>query len=74
MTDPPLCCTTAKRRGRSAISHISSKEFLTRMGDCQTMNSIYARHFTELLPARTTVGVAALPLDACVEIDMIAKQ
>lgn len=44
------------------------------MGDCQTMNSIYARHFTELLPARTTVGVAALPLDACVEIDMIAKQ
>jgi 2-iminobutanoate/2-iminopropanoate deaminase len=52
---------------------ISVRVFLTRMEDYQAMNAIYARHFTEPFPARTAVGVAALPLGASVEIDMIAK-
>jgi len=52
---------------------ISVRVFLTRMEDYQAMNAIYARHFSEPFPARTAVGVAALPLGACVEIDMIAK-
>jgi len=52
---------------------ISVRVFLTRMADYQAMNAIYARHFTQPFPARTAVGVAALPLGACVEIDMIAR-
>jgi 2-iminobutanoate/2-iminopropanoate deaminase len=52
---------------------ISVRVFLTRIEDYQAVNAIYARHFTEPFPARTAVGVAALPLGACVEIDMIAK-
>jgi 2-iminobutanoate/2-iminopropanoate deaminase len=52
---------------------ISVRVFLTRMEDYQAMNAIYARHFTSPFPARTAVGVAALPLGACVEMDMIAK-
>ena len=52
---------------------VSVRVFLTRMDDYQAMNAIYARHFTHPFPARTAVGVAALPLGACVEIDMIAK-
>src|SRR5438046_10743596 len=52
---------------------ISVRVFLSRIEDYQAMNAIYARHFTEPFPARTAVGVAALPLGACVEIDMIAK-
>lgn len=52
---------------------ISVRVFLTRMEDYQAMNSIYSRHFAEPFPARTAVGVGALPLGACVEIDMIAK-
>jgi 2-iminobutanoate/2-iminopropanoate deaminase len=52
---------------------VSVRVFLTRMEDYQAMNSIYARHFTEPFPARTAVGVVALPLGACVEIDMIAR-
>ena len=52
---------------------ISVRVFLTRIDDYQPVNSIYARHFTEPFPARTAVAVAALPLGACVEIDMIAK-
>jgi 2-iminobutanoate/2-iminopropanoate deaminase len=47
--------------------------FLTRMEDFQAMNSIYATNFRQPFPARTTVGVAALPLGACVEIDVIVK-
>lgn len=47
--------------------------FLTRMEDFQTMNSIYAKNFRQPFPARTTVGVAALPLGACVEIDVIVN-
>src|SRR5436853_374303 len=37
------------------------------------MNDVYARHFNAPYPARTTVGVAALPLGAEVEIEMIAS-
>jgi 2-iminobutanoate/2-iminopropanoate deaminase len=42
------------------------------MADFATVNSIYARHFKAPYPARTTIAVAALPLGACVEIDVIA--
>ncbi|HWC55862.1 MAG TPA: Rid family detoxifying hydrolase [Sphingomicrobium sp.] len=52
---------------------VSVRVFLTRMEEYLAVNSIYARHFTEPFPARTAVGVAALPLGACVEIDMVAK-
>ena len=52
---------------------ISVRVFLTSIDDYRVMNSIYARHFTEPFPARTAVGVAALPLGASVELDMIAK-
>jgi 2-iminobutanoate/2-iminopropanoate deaminase len=51
----------------------SVRVFLIRMDDYQAVNAIYARHFSHPFPARTAVGVAALPLGACVEIDMIAK-
>ena len=52
---------------------VSVRVFLTRMDDYQTVNAIYARQFTAPFPARTAVGVAMLPLGACVEIDMVAR-
>ena len=52
---------------------VSVRVFLTRMEDYQAVNSVYTGHFTEPFPARTAVCVVALPLGACVEIDMIAK-
>ena len=56
------------------VEHVASvRVFLTRMEDYQAMNSVYVRYFTEPFPARTAVAVAALPLGASVEIDMIAK-
>lgn len=47
--------------------------FLTDMRDFQAMNAVYGRIFQAPYPARTTVAVAALPLGAAVEIDVIAR-
>ena len=47
--------------------------YLTDMNDFARMNAVYARHFTAPYPARTTIAVAALPLGAAVEMDLIAR-
>jgi 2-iminobutanoate/2-iminopropanoate deaminase len=47
--------------------------FLTDIASFAAVNAVYARFFQQPYPARTTVGVAALPLGAHVEIDLIAK-
>ena len=46
--------------------------FLTSLSDFQSVNAIYERHLQGAKPARATVQVAALPLGARVEIEMIA--
>lgn len=48
--------------------------FLTDMADFAAMNQVYAGQFDQPYPARTTIGVMALPLGAKVEIEMIAKK
>lgn len=47
--------------------------FLVDMDDFPIMNRVYAEHFRVPHPARTTIGVAALPMKARVEIEMIAE-
>jgi len=46
--------------------------FLTDIGDFAKVNAIYAKHFVQPYPARTTIAAAALPLGASIEIEMIA--
>jgi len=47
--------------------------FLTDLGDFTEVNEVYGSYFAGLdPPARSTVQVAALPLGARVEIEMIA--
>ncbi|HPJ34763.1 MAG TPA: Rid family detoxifying hydrolase [Spirochaetota bacterium] len=46
--------------------------FLADMGNFQEMNSIYEKAFSAPYPARSTIGVASLPLGAQVEIELIA--
>lgn len=48
--------------------------FLVDMAEFAAMNAAYAEHFTAPYPARTTIGVAALPLGARVEIRMVARR
>ena len=53
---------------------IKANVYLTDMNDFAAMNAIYAQQFERPYPARTTVGVAALPLGAQVEIELIARK
>lgn len=48
--------------------------FLTDMADFAAINAVYAEHFQSPYPARTTIGVASLPLGASIEIEMIARR
>ena len=48
--------------------------FLKDLGDFQKVNAIYATYFDSVPPARETVEVARLPLDATVEISCIAMK
>ncbi len=48
--------------------------YLTDMNNFAAMNAVYETKFTSPYPARTTIGVAALPLGAQVEIEMIARK
>jgi 2-iminobutanoate/2-iminopropanoate deaminase len=44
------------------------------MADFAAMNAVYADTFDAPYPARTTVAVAALPLGARVEIELVARR
>lgn len=48
--------------------------FLTDMANFAEMNAVYATKFSAPYPARSTVAVAALPLGAPVEIELIARR
>jgi 2-iminobutanoate/2-iminopropanoate deaminase len=48
--------------------------YLVDMADFAAMNAAYREAFAAPFPARTTVGVAALPLGARVEIELVARR
>jgi 2-iminobutanoate/2-iminopropanoate deaminase len=48
--------------------------FLADIADFTTVNTVYGRHMPDPPPARSTVGVAALPRGARVEIEAIARR
>ena len=53
---------------------IKSTVFLTDLGHFVDFNEVYAEYFRDVEPpARSTIQVAALPLGAMVEIEMLAR-
>ena len=48
--------------------------FLADVNDFGTVNAIYGRQMPDPPPARSTIGVGALPKGALVEIEMIARR
>ena len=62
-----------KAAGRTFADVACARVFLTNIGDYAAMNGVYARYFSAPFPARTAIGVAALPLGARVEVDLIVK-
>jgi 2-iminobutanoate/2-iminopropanoate deaminase len=61
-----------KANGMTFAHVVKTTVFLTDMANFGAMNTVYARHFTEPFPARSTVAVAALPRGSEVEIEVIA--
>ena len=59
--------------GASLDSVVRTNVFLTDLALFPRMNAVYGRYFTsDPKPARSTIGVAALPLGSRVEIEAIA--
>ncbi len=63
-----------KAAGLDADHVVKVNVFLTDMDDFQEMNEVYAIFFDEPFPARTTIGVASLPLGSNIEIELIAQR
>ena len=63
-------CTEA---GATLDDVVKTTVFLQEMSDFQAMNEVYARHFGENRPARSTVAVRGLPRDVRVEIEAIVR-
>ncbi len=56
------------------LSHVvKTTVFLQNMADFDRMNKTYEQMFGDHMPARSTVEVSRLPMDALVEIECIAR-
>src|SRR5262249_29550556 len=53
---------------------IKTTIFLTDMANFGAVNEVYRSYVSEPYPARSTIAVAALPMGALVEIEMIASR
>lgn len=60
--------------GLTEANVVKANVFLTDMGNFAAMNKVYATKFSAPYPARSTVAVAALPIGAQVEIELIARK
>lgn len=52
---------------------VKTTVFLADLGEFARLNAIYGEAMGDHRPARTTVQVAALPIGAAIEIDMVAR-
>jgi 2-iminobutanoate/2-iminopropanoate deaminase len=55
--------------GASLAHVVKTTVFLRHISDFGPMNDVYAEVFADHRPARSTVAVAGLPLDALVEVE-----
>ena len=59
--------------GASFDSVVKVTAYLTDMNEFKAFNDVYAEVLGDARPARATIGVAALPLGARVEVECIAR-
>ena len=60
--------------GMTTADIVKINIFLVDLDHFAVVNAIYARHMAEPAPARSTFEVAALPRNALVEIEAIARR
>lgn len=65
--------TVLDAAGTSIVHVLKVTAYLTNMNDFGEFNDAYAEYFGEDPPARATVGIAALPVGARVEVECIAQ-
>lgn len=58
--------------GSNLASVVKTTIYVTNLADFNTINQVYGSFFSSDPPARSTVQVAALPLGANVEIEVVA--
>jgi len=58
--------------GMTLADVVATTVYLADLEEFSRMNSIYARHFPDPAPARSTVEVARLPRDARIEVSAVA--
>lgn len=61
----------AEAAGGSLAHAVRVTIYLTDLGNFGVVNELMTRYFAEPFPARATVGVAALPRGAQVEVDAV---
>jgi 2-iminobutanoate/2-iminopropanoate deaminase len=60
--------------GLSFDDVVKTTIFLADVGDFAAVNAVYAKFVPDPPPARSTIGVAALPKGALVEVEAIAQR
>jgi len=60
--------------GLTMADVVKTNLFLANLSHFTQVNAIYSRHIVEPAPARSTVQVAALPRDALIEIEAVARR
>jgi len=53
---------------------VKTTVFLPDLADFAAMNAVYTQYFTQPYPARSTIGIGALPRASKVEIEVIAAR
>ena len=69
---PRTIAATLAATGKDPDDVIRVGVYLTDMPQFGAMNQASRRHFAEPCPARTAIGVAALPPGAAAEMDVVA--
>ena len=64
--------TVLEAAGLTFADVLKSTIFVKDLGQFSTINQVYGEFFPSNPPARSTVQVAKLPLDAAVEIELVA--
>ncbi len=66
------CKAILESAGTNLDNVIKTMVFVKDLKDFALVNEVYAEYFTKNFPARSCVQVSKLPLDAMIEIEVIA--
>ncbi|GAA0067094.1 TPA: RidA family protein [Clostridium perfringens] len=67
------CKAILENAGSSIDKVFKTTVFVKDLNDFAAVNEVYGKYFNENPPARSCVQVAKLPMDAPIEIEVIAK-